>query len=70
MVDTGIRAELQNCIRQAQDQLTKMGPIISKMAQQQPEAKQLEKINAEAGRLLRGAQERCEMLMWGTYLSC
>jgi len=63
MVDTGIHAELQNCIRQAQDQLTKMGPIIAKVSAQEPEAKELEKMNAEAGRLLREAQERCEKLM-------
>ena len=53
MVDTGIHAELQNCIRQAQDQLTKMGPIIAKVSAQEPEAKELEKMNAKAGRLLR-----------------
>ncbi|MGI6555283.1 MAG: hypothetical protein ACOX2P_08060 [Bacillota bacterium] len=63
MVDTGIQAELQNCIRQAQDKLTKMGPIIAKVSAQEPEAKELEKMNAEAGRLLREAQERCEKLM-------
>ncbi|HHX94515.1 MAG TPA: hypothetical protein GX691_01645 [Clostridia bacterium] len=63
MVDTGIHAELQNCIRQAQDQLTKMGPIIAKVSAQEPEAKELEKMNAKAGRLLREAQERCEKLM-------
>jgi thioesterase domain-containing protein len=62
MVDTSIQAELQNSIRQAQDQLTQMGPIISRLSQDKPEARQLEKMNAEAGRLLREAQERCQKL--------
>jgi len=63
MVDTGIKAELQNCIRQAQDQLTQMGPIISKVSTGQPEGARLEEMTAKAGRLLREAQERCEKLM-------
>ena len=49
MVDTSIQAELQNCIRQAQDKLTQMGPIIAKVRSQQPEAGRLEEMNAEAG---------------------
>lgn len=63
MVDTGIQAELQNCIRQAQDQLTKMGPIIAKVKTQDPEAAKLEEMNAKAGRLLKEAQDRCEELL-------
>ena len=62
MVDTSIQAELQNCIRQAQDKLTQMGPIIARVRSQQPEAARLEEMNAEAGRLLREAQDRCEDL--------
>ena len=62
MVDTSVQAELQNCIRQAQDKLTRMGPMISQLGDKQG-ASQLEEMNAEAGRLLREAQERCEKLL-------
>ena len=62
MVDTSVQAELQNCIRQAQDKLTRMGPMISQLGDKQG-VSQLEEMNAEAGRLLREAQERCEKLL-------
>lgn len=63
MVDTSVQAELQNCIRQAQDQLIQMGPIIAQVRNRFPEANRLEEMNVKAGKLLREAQERCEELM-------
>ncbi|NLK00305.1 MAG: hypothetical protein GX318_03570 [Clostridia bacterium] len=63
MVDTSNQAELQNCIRLAQDHLEKMGPLISGLSGEESKIKNLQEANAKAGRLLREAQERCERLM-------
>ncbi|MHB1128338.1 MAG: hypothetical protein ACYC2T_15600 [Bacillota bacterium] len=43
MVDTGVRAELQNSIRQAQDQIFEMQDMINKLPQV-AERKQLEEM--------------------------
>ncbi|MGI9950727.1 hypothetical protein V3F56_00005 [Moorellaceae bacterium AZ2] len=62
MVDTSVQAELQNCIRQAQDQLMKMGEVIHAMPSN-PQKQQLESMCSKAGRLLREAQDRCEKIL-------
>ncbi|KKM10548.1 hypothetical protein SY88_12775 [Clostridiales bacterium PH28_bin88] len=62
MVDTSVQAELQNSIRQAQDQLMKMGQMIKQLPQSS-QAQQLDTMCSKAGNLLREAQERCEQIM-------
>ncbi|MCL6560914.1 MAG: hypothetical protein K6U74_19420 [Firmicutes bacterium] len=63
MVDTGIKAELQNCIRNAQDCMMEMGTILNRLpAQGHAEKKHLKELCDKTGTLLKEAQQRCEKI--------
>ncbi len=64
MVNTGIKAELQNCIRNAQDCMMEMGNVLDKLpAQGHEEKKRLMGLCDKTGTLLKEAQQRCEKVM-------
>ncbi len=64
MVDTGIKSELQNCIRNAQDCAMEMGMVLDKLpAQDLTEKKRLKDLCTKTGSLLKEAQQRCEKLL-------
>ena len=61
MLDTGVKAEIQNCIRNAQDCMMEMGKVLDKL----PEESHIEKphlmeLCQKTGVLLKEAQQRCE----------
>jgi hypothetical protein len=62
MVNTTDRAELQNCIRNAQDCMMKMGQMIDHSVQGHSR-EDLLNVCRETGILLQEAQQRCEKLM-------
>ncbi len=63
MVDTGIKAELQNCIRNAQNCMMDMGTELDKLpAEGHQEKKRLKDLCDKTGSLLKEAQQRCEKL--------
>lgn len=63
MVDTGIKAELQNCIRNAQDCMMEMGMMLDKLPAQGSEKKRLKDLCDKTGTLLQEAQQRCEQIL-------
>jgi len=63
LVDTGIKAELQNCIRNAQNCMMDMGIELDKLPYEgHQEKKRLKDLCAKTGSLLNEAQQRCEKL--------
>lgn len=62
MVNTSNRAELLNCIENAQNCMIKMGKTIAKMTEQQQEKQDLERLCYETGTLLREARQRYDQL--------
>lgn len=62
IVNTSDRAELQNCIRNAQDCMMKMGQMIDHTVQGQSK-EDLLRICSETGILLQEAQQRCQKLL-------
>lgn len=64
MVDTGVRAELQNCIRNAQSCMMELGQVLNQaQINDQNQKKRLEDLCNKTGGLLREAQERCEKIL-------
>jgi len=64
MVDTGVRVELQNCIRNAQDCMMELGQVLAQVQiNDQTQKKRLEELCSKTGGLLREAQERCENIL-------
>lgn len=64
MVDTSKRAELQNCIRNAQDCMMEMGLELDRLpAQGHAEKNRLKDLCDKTGTLLKEAQQRCEKLL-------
>lgn len=61
MVNTTNRAELLNCIENAQNCMLKMGQMIEKIPEQQ-EKQELERLCYETGTLLREARQRYDQL--------
>ncbi|NLJ76160.1 MAG: hypothetical protein GX325_02740 [Peptococcaceae bacterium] len=63
MIDTGIKAEIQNSIRNAQECMATMDTILEKLPEQGPEEKErLQDLCNKTGTLLKEAQERCDRL--------
>ncbi|MDD3024218.1 MAG: hypothetical protein PHE26_10025 [Syntrophomonadaceae bacterium] len=63
MIDTGIKAELQNCIRNAQNCMMDMGTELDKLPYEgHQEKKRLKDLCNKTGSLLKEAQQRCEKL--------
>lgn len=63
MVDTGVKSELQNCIRNAQDCMVEMGMALDKLpAEEQVKKNHLIELCAKTGTLLKEAQQRCEKI--------
>lgn len=62
MVDTSGRAELMNCISNAQKVMMEMGPVIDRI-QEQKEKNHLKELCFKAGTLMKEANERCHKLM-------
>jgi len=61
MVDTGVKAEIQHCIRNAQDCMMEMGKVLGQLpAQGHSEKPQLMELCKKTGVLLEEAQQRCE----------
>ncbi|WP_066634542.1 hypothetical protein [Desulfolucanica intricata] len=67
MVDTSGRAELENCIRNAQNCVSKMNQVISGLSGQETQISKgrqdLERLCGETQTLLKEAQQRCEKLL-------
>lgn len=64
MVDTGIKSELQNSIRNAQNCMIEMGMELDKLpAQGHAEKKRLKDLCDKTGTLLKEAQQRCEKIL-------
>ena len=60
MVDTSEKAEIQNCIRNAQNYMMEMGSVLANLpAQGHAEKTRLKELCDKTGTLLKEAQERC-----------
>lgn len=62
MVNTSDKAELKNCINNAQNVMMEMGPIIDRISNQQ-EKEQLKQLCYKAGTLLKEADQRCDTVL-------
>lgn len=63
MVDTGVKAEIQNSIRNAQECMVEMGSVLDKLPEQdREEKKRLKDLCYKTGTLLKEAQQRCDKL--------
>lgn len=63
MVNTGMKSELQNCLRNAQDCMVEMGRTLDRLpAEGQAEKKRLKDLCEKTGTLLKEAQQRCEQI--------
>lgn len=62
MVDTGVKAEIQNSIRNAQECMVEMGSVLDKLPEQGGEKKRLKDLCFKTGTLLKEAQQRCDKL--------
>lgn len=63
MTDTGIKAEIQNSIRNAQECMAAMDTILEKLPEQGREEKErLQDLCNKTVTLLKEAQERCDRL--------
>ncbi|MGI5941484.1 MAG: hypothetical protein ACOX86_04435 [Pelotomaculaceae bacterium] len=64
MVDTSEKAEIQNCIRNAQNCMMEMGSMLAQLpAQDHAEKARLKELCDKTGTLLKEAQQRCERIL-------
>lgn len=61
-MNTSDRAELKNCISNAQNVMMEMGPIIDRISNQK-EKDQLKELCYKAGTLLKEADQRCDAVL-------
>lgn len=62
MVNTSGRAELMNCITNAQSVMMEMGPIIDRIGGEREKA-ELKELCYKAGTLIKEAGERCNKIL-------
>lgn len=63
MIDTSIKGELQNCIRNAQDCMVEMGKMLDQLPDREhAEKSRMMELCKKTGLLLKEAEQRCETL--------